>query len=252
MRGIILPVHLNPCSPSLPGKGDANELEFLVSDEPEYLKALRRSQERNKGVVAPGAGAPTSKEAPLAPAEREALRWAREAAGQDVRPGPTLRGAKCAFLSQPKTYDGKAPIMLDGVASKEALLSRYEAATSFGDKVLGLYDISSARPLTVETKEGKTTFVPGPVRQVARAMSPEQMIRKAAAAAEQLAKTRKPDDLMKGNRGARGGPGGPGGRGGQGGRGGPGGGRPGPGGPGGRPGGQGGRSGGGGDRGAGR
>jgi hypothetical protein len=140
--------------------------------------------------------------------------------------------------------------MLDGVASKEALLSRYEAATSFGDKVIGLYDISSSRPLTVETKEGKTTFVAGPVRLVAKAMSPEQMIRKAAAEASQLAKTRKPDDLMKGNRGARG-AGGSGGRGGgAGGRGGPGG----PGGPGGRggQGGQGGRSGGGGDRGAGR
>jgi hypothetical protein len=226
----------------------------VSNDEPEYLKALRRSQERNKGVSAPATTA-QAKEVPLAPAEREALRWAREAAGgQDVRPGPTLRGSKCAFLSQPKTYDGKAPIMLDGVASKEALLSRYEAATSFGDKVIGLYDITSARALTVETKEGKTTFVPGPVRQVAKAMSPEQMIRKAAAEAEQLAKTRKPDDLMKGNRGARGGPGGgrggPGGQGG--GRGGSGGGRPGPGGPGGRPGGQGGRSGGGGDRGAGR
>jgi hypothetical protein len=223
-----------------------------VSDEPEYLKALRRSQERAKGAAAPALGAQTAKETPLAPAEREALRWARETAGQDVRPGPTLRGAKCGFLSQPKTYDGKAPIMLDGVASKEALLSRYEAATSFGDKVLGLYDIASARPLTVETSEGKTTFVPGPVRQVAKAMSPEQMIRKAAAAAEQLAKTRKPDDLMKGNRGARGGPGGRGGQGGQGGRGGPGAGGRGPGGPGGRPGGQGSRSGGGGDRGSGR
>lgn len=218
----------------------------MSNDEPEYLKALRRSQERNKGASAPAATA-QAKEVPLAPAEREALRWAREAAGgQDVRPGPTLRGAKCAFLSQPKTYDGKAPIMLDGVASKEALLSRYEAATSFGDKVIGLYDITSSRPLTVETKEGKTAFVAGPVRPVAKAMSPEQMIRKAAAEAEQLAKTRKPDDLMKGNRGARGGSGGSGGRGGGAG------GRGGPGGPGGRPGGQGGRSGGGGDRGAGR
>jgi hypothetical protein len=208
----------------------------VSNDEPEYLKALRRSQERIKGGAPPSTGAQSPKEAPLGPAEREALRWAREAAGQDVRPGPTLRGAKCAFLSQPKTYDGKAPIMLDGVASKEALLSRYEAATSFGDKVIGLYDIASSRTLTVETREGKTTFVPGPVRQVAKAMSPEQMIRKAAAAAEQLAKTRKPDDLMKGNRGARGGPGSRGGQGGQGGRGGPGGGR----------GGQGGRTGGGG------
>lgn len=190
----------------------------MANDEPEYLKALRRSQERNKVGSAPRGGTPGPKESPLAPAEREALRWARETAGgQDVRPGPSLRGAKCAFLSQPKTYDGKAPIMLDGLASKEALLSRYEAATSFGDKVLGLYDITSARALTVETKEGKTQFVPGPVRQVAKAMSPEQMIRKAAQEAEQLAKTRKPEDLMKGGKGGRGGQGGRGGGGGAGG-----------------------------------
>jgi hypothetical protein len=189
----------------------------VANDEPDYLKALRRTQARNKS----GSPAPSSvqdpRESPLAPAEREALRWARETVGQDVRPGPSLRGAKCAFLSQPKTYDGKAPIMLDGVANKEALLSRYEAATSFGDKVLGLYDVTSARPLTVEASEGKTTFVPGPVRQVAKAMSPEQMIRKATAAAEKMAKTRKPDDLMKGGRGGRGGQGGRGGGGGGGG-----------------------------------
>jgi hypothetical protein len=180
----------------------------VANDEPEYLKALRRSQERKKSGPDPRSAAPNLNEAPFSPAEREALRWAREVAGQEVRPSPSLRGAKCGFLSQPKTYDGKAPIMLDGVASKEALLSRYEAATSFGDKVLGLYDIVSARPLTIETKDGKTTFVPGAARQVAKPLSPEQMIRKAAQTAEQLAKSRKPDDLMRGR-----GKGGGGGRG---------------------------------------
>jgi hypothetical protein len=197
----------------------------VANDEPEYLKALRRSQEKKKAGPEPRGGTSNPNDAPLAPAEREALRWAREVAGQDVRPGPALRGAKCGFLSQPKTYDGKAPIMLDGVGSREALLTRYEAATSFGDKVLGLYDIASARPLTIESKEGKTTFVAGPVRQVAKAMSPEQMIRKAAQEADKLAKSRKPDDLMKGNRpgGNRGGGGG--GRGGGGGGAGGGGGR---------------------------
>lgn len=180
----------------------------MSKDEPEYLKALRRSQERKKVEPAPRRAGAAPTEAPFAPGEREALRWAREVAGQDVRPAPSLRGAKCAFLSQPKTYDGKAPIMLEGVANKEALLSRYEAASSFGDKVLGLYDIGSARPLTIETKEGKTAFVPGPARQITKAMSPEQMIRKAAQAAEQLAKSRKPDDLMRGGRGKGGGGGG--------------------------------------------
>lgn len=177
----------------------------MSNDEPDYLKALRRSQERKKGP-SPRPGADGPKEAPLSPAEREALRWAREIAGQEVRAGPTLRGAKCAFLSQPKTYDGKAPILLDGVGSREALLTRYEAATSFGDKVLGCYDLVSSRPLTIETKDGKTNFVAGTARQIARSMTPEQMIRKAAQAAEQLAKTRKPDDRKGrgGGGGARG------------------------------------------------
>ncbi|MEP7325894.1 MAG: hypothetical protein ABI836_08105 [Gemmatimonadota bacterium] len=175
----------------------------MSNDEPEYLKAIRRAQERQK--PAPRAGADLPKEAPLSPAEREGLRWAREVAGQDVRPGPTLRGAKCAFLCQPKTYDGKAPILLDGVASREALLNRYEAATSFGDKVLGCYDLVGSRPLNIETKDGKTSFVPGAVRQLAKAMTPEQMIRKAAQEAEQLAKTRKPDDRMGRGKGGGGG-----------------------------------------------
>jgi hypothetical protein len=181
---------------------------FVSNDEPDYLKALRRSQERRK-APSPDLKAEAPKEAPLSPAEREALRWAREVAGQEVRPGPTLRGAKAAFLSQPKTYDGKAPILLDGVGSREALLARYEAATSFGDKVMGCYDLVGSRPLTLETKEGKTTFVAGAPRQIARPMTPEQMIRKAAQTAEQMAKNRKPDDRM----GRGGGGGGGGGRG---------------------------------------
>ena len=74
----------------------------MSNDEPDYLKALRRAQERKKGPTL-RAGTDAPKEAPLSPAEREALRWAGEIAGQEVRPGPTLRGAKCAFLSQPKT-----------------------------------------------------------------------------------------------------------------------------------------------------
>jgi hypothetical protein len=176
----------------------------VVNDEPEYLKARRRAQERMKGRGQPREKTEAPREAPLSPSEREALRWARELAGQEVRAAPTLRGAKCAFLSQPKTYDGKGPIMLDGVGSREALLTRYEAATSFGDKVLGCYDLISSRPLNIETQEGKTTFVPGATRQIARPMSPEQTIRKAAQAAEQLAKNRKPDDRNRGGGAGRG------------------------------------------------
>ena len=160
----------------------------MSNDEPDYLKALRRAQEKKK-QAAPVAGQ-ASREPAWSAAEREALRWAREAAGQEVRANPTLRGAKFAIVSQPKTYDGKAPLLLDGFPTKEALLARYEAATSFGDKVIGCYEVNSARPLTVETQGGQTTFTPGPPRQVAKPMTPEQMIRNAALAAEKQAKTK--------------------------------------------------------------
>lgn len=168
----------------------------MANDEPEYLKALRRNQQRNRK---PPRGRPAAEPRdPLSPAEREALRWAREVAGQDVRAAPTLRGAKCAFLSQPRSYDPKSPVLLDGVGSREALLTRYEAATSFGDKVLGCYDLISGRPLSIETVEGKVTFVPGQARQIARPLTPEQMIRKAAQEAEQKARTRRPDEGRRG------------------------------------------------------
>ena len=163
-------------------------LERSVSnqDEPGYLKALRKSQEKKKHSSA-GAD-PGAREPSWSATEREALRWAREVANQDVRANPSLKGARFAIVSQPKTWDGKAPIMLDGFPTQEALLARYEAATSFGDKVLGCYEVSSARPLTVSAEGGKTSFTPGTARPVSKPMTPEQMIRKAAQAAEQQAK----------------------------------------------------------------
>ncbi|MGE0352004.1 MAG: hypothetical protein AB7Q69_02100 [Gemmatimonadales bacterium] len=157
-----------------------------MTDEPEYLKALRRSQERRRS----GGRSGTARDqgSALSPAEQEALRWAREVAGQEVRAGGSFQGARYAMLAQPKTYDGKAPMVLDGFPSMEALIARYEAATSYGDTILGCYEVPSARPLTVASEGGKTVFTPGQARRVAKPLSPEQMIRRAAQAAEQQAK----------------------------------------------------------------
>ena len=76
-----------------------------MSDEPEYLKALRKSREQRKPGAGAAEGSTSGKNAP-SPAEREATRWAREIGGRDVRLGPTLRGAKIAILVQPITPFG--------------------------------------------------------------------------------------------------------------------------------------------------
>ena len=173
-----------------------------VSDEPEYLKALRKSRELRK----PGAGAAeastTGKNAP-SPAEREATRWAREVGGRDVRLGPTLRGAKIAILVQPITPFGTPPVSLEGLPDREALAERVKAAQGAGENVLGIFELTTGRPLTVETVEGKVNIVPGKPRTIMKAESPERMIRKAAAEAALLAKTRKPDEGRGGGRGRR-------------------------------------------------
>jgi hypothetical protein len=177
-----------------------------VSDEPEYLKALRRSREQKKPAGTPGEAQPSSKAVP-SPAEREATRWAREVGGRDVRIPPSLRGAKVAILVQPITPFGTPAVTLEGLPSKEALLERVKAAQGAGENVLGCLELTTGRPISVETVDGKVTLVPGKPRAIMKAESPERMIRKAAAEAELLAKTRKADD----GRGGRGGGGGGGG-----------------------------------------
>ena len=124
-----------------------------MSDEPEYLKALRKSREQKK----PGAGAASAsnagKNAP-SPAEREATRWAREVGGRDVRLSPTLRGAKIAILVQPITPFGTPPVTLEGLPHREALAERVKAAQGAGENVLGIFELTTGRPLTGSTISG--------------------------------------------------------------------------------------------------
>ncbi len=165
----------------------------MSDDEPAYLKAIKQQQQRKKSTAAPQPAA-TAARPTQSPAEREAVRWARAAAGREVQVAPSLHGAKCAILFQPRSPDGRAPITLAGVPSREALISRLQVASMDGENVLGCYEVTTGRPLTVSTVEGKTTFTPGAPRMLLKSMSPEQMIRKATAEAERLAKTRKSGD----------------------------------------------------------
>jgi len=174
-----------------------------VSDEPEYLKALKRNQEKQKAGSAAKVGA-VAKGATPSPAEREATRWAREVGGKEVRIAPSVTGAKVAFLVRPITPFGTPPVTLEGLAGREALGERVKAAQGAGEEILGCFELTTGRPLTVEVQDGKPVFTAGAPRQIMKAESPERMIRLAAKQAEELAKTRKLDDRdNKGGRGRR-------------------------------------------------
>lgn len=169
----------------------------MSNDEPEYLKALRRNQEQHKGAakVAPSGPARTP-----SPAEREAHRWAREVGGKEVRITGSLGSNKVAVLVQPITPFGKPQVTLEGVADKAALEERVKTAQGAGENIVGAYEITTGRPLTVETVDGKVTITAGQKREVMKAQSPEKMIRMATKQAEILAKTRKVDDRDRGRR----------------------------------------------------
>jgi len=179
----------------------------VSNDEPEYLKAIRRSQERRSETPRPPER-PSVKAGPPTPAERAALRWAREVGGKDVRVSASLTGAKVAVLVQPITPFGEPPVSLEGLPNREALAERVKAAQGAGENVLGCFELTTGRPLVPDISEGKVNFTAGPSRPIMKAESPERMIRRAAQQAEQFAKSRKSDDRDRGGRGPGGGGGG--------------------------------------------
>lgn len=175
----------------------------MAHDEPGYLKALREQQRRTK--TAEGAQASRSEASLTAaptPNEREAVKWAREVSGQEPQVSPTMRGASAAILFKPASIDDRAPIMLEGLPSREALAKRLETATRHGHEVVGLFEVSTTRPLTAERLGEETRFTAGAPRLTGPKLSPEQMVRRAAREAQQAARTRRPDD--RGGRGGRG------------------------------------------------
>jgi hypothetical protein len=176
----------------------------VSNDEPEYLKAIRRTQEQRRTSAPERPTQPSVKGGPPSPAEREATRWAREVGGKEVRIAVSLTGAKVAILVQPITPFGSPPVTLEGLPSREALAERIKSAQGAGENVLGCFELTTGRPLTAEVLEGKVTFTAGPPRQIMKAESPERMIRKAAKQAAELAKSRKSDDRDRGGRGSGG------------------------------------------------
>jgi hypothetical protein len=175
----------------------------VSNDEPDYLKAIKRTQEQRKSG-APARAEQTSRSRQPTPAEREAIRWAREVGGREVRVAPSLTGAKVAFLVQPITPFGTPPVTLEGLQSREALAERIKSAQGAGENILGCFELTTGRPLTPGMQEGKVAFTAGAPRQIMKAESPERMIRIAAKQAEELAKSRKLDDRDRGGRGSGG------------------------------------------------
>lgn len=176
----------------------------MSNDEPDYLKAIKRTQEQQR-TGAPARPEPgAAKNRPPTPAEREATRWAREVGGREVRIAASLSGARVAFLVQPITPFGTPPVTLEGLPSRDALAERVKAAQGAGENILGCFELTTGRPLNAEIQEGKVVFTAGQPRQIMKAQSPERMIRMAAKQAEELAKSRKSDDRDKGGRGAGG------------------------------------------------
>jgi hypothetical protein len=176
-----------------------------VSDEPEYIKRLRERSAR----AAAGARAPTSSggggAAELSIQEKEAVRWARATAGTDLRAVRNLGGARYVLLIRVQSVTGETHHSLEGLGERDALLDRLKSVPGRGEEVLGAYEVRGGRPISIETDEGQTRLVMGTPRPGANPMSPEQMLRKAAADAAHRARTRPHGDRDGGKRGGGGG-----------------------------------------------
>ena len=173
----------------------------MSRDEPDYLKALREDRERRQSETPKPAQPAVAPKGAAPPGEREATRWAKEVVGrQPFKVAPSLRGARCAALIQPKSVLGSAPITLEGLPDREALIQRLKTAIGAGENVLGCYEITTGRPLALKIQDGKPVLTPGSPRNIPKAASPEQMIRQATAQAEQRAKARKTGDGREGRR----------------------------------------------------
>lgn len=168
-----------------------------MTDEPGYLKALRATQAKKQNAAPTPAGGKHTRTAE----ESEALRWGREVAKEELSATPGIGGAGAIFLYSPRTFNGKAPIILQGVADRVALTQRVVNAASSGETVLGCYDVRSRKPLTWKAEGGTIVFEEGPARKLPVQKDPAKMLRSAMKQAEVDKKTRKVDDRDRGGRG---------------------------------------------------
>ncbi len=170
-----------------------------MSNEPEYLRRLRESQQRQART--PATSQPGRPDAALTMQEREATRWAREAAGADLRGIKNLAGARYAVVLRVQSATGSTGYSLEGLSTREALLERLKPGSGFGEEVIGAYEVRGGRPITVSTDaQGQLKLSMGQARPGANPVSPEKMLRQATAEAAVRAKTR-PRDKERGGRG---------------------------------------------------
>lgn len=167
-----------------------------MSDEPMYLQRLR--QNRRGKHERGGSGAETA--AGLNTQEQEALRWAREAAGTELRSTKDLAGAKYAIVIRVSSASGTPLSSCEGLPTREALLERIKNAAFMSEDVVGAYEVRGGRPLTVGNDEGTITLKSGAPRPGANPKSPEEMLRQAAKDAAERAKSRPRDDDRGGSR----------------------------------------------------
>ena len=123
---------------------DAYTPEARMTEEPGYLKALKAAQAKKQNAAPVRSGGKHTQ----TPEEAEAIRWGREVAKEDLSATPGMAGAGAAFLYSPRTFSGKAPIILQGLKDRAALTQRVVGAASAGETVLGCYDVHARKPLT--------------------------------------------------------------------------------------------------------
>ncbi|MGH7559837.1 MAG: hypothetical protein ACRENB_02330 [Gemmatimonadales bacterium] len=165
-----------------------------MTEEPEYLKRLRRSR-AEKHISHSGqvpVGRPDAQAPPgLSPQEHETLRWAREIAGtQELRSIRNLAASRFAVLVRLQSASGTRFLSVEGLPSRDALKERVKPGATVGEEVLGAYEVRGGRPVTIAMEQGQVSLKMGTPRPGANPVSPERMLRKAAAEAETRAKTR--------------------------------------------------------------
>lgn len=173
-----------------------------MANEPEYLRRIREAQAQKGGR---GASAGGKDAAALSIQEKEALKWAREVAGTDLRSQKGLAGAKYALLYKVAGASGVSHVSLEGAPSREAFVERIKNGLMMGEEILGGYEVRGGRPAEVAVVDSEVTIKMGTPRPGANPLPPEKMLRQAAAAAAELAKRRPAnDDRDRGRGGGRG------------------------------------------------
>lgn len=158
-----------------------------MSNEPEYLRRIREAKAQKAKAGAAGA---KGEHGNLSVQEQEAVKWARELGGANLRSMKGVAGAKYALLYKLASASGTTFVSLEGLSSREALLERIRSGLSMGEEMLGGYEIRGGRPAEISVVNSEVQIKMGAARPGANPLPPDKMLRKAAAEAAELAKRR--------------------------------------------------------------